>query len=43
VQDLEIFYLDGRQFVDGRSIPTETAKLRFVFCRRFLEQLFLLS
>jgi len=28
VQDLEIFGLDGRQFVDGRSIPTETAKLR---------------
>src|SRR5437762_13117278 len=32
VQDLEeILYLDGRQFVDGRSIPTETATLRFVF------------
>ena len=28
VQDLEIFDLDWRQFVDGRSIPTETAKLR---------------
>src|SRR5439155_10383852 len=43
VQDLEIFDLDGRQFVNGRSIPTETAKLRFVFCGRFLEQLFVLS
>src|SRR5436190_1395994 len=40
VQDLEMFGPDGRQFVDGRSIPTETAKLRFVFCGRFLEQLF---
>src|SRR5438045_8861314 len=44
VQELEeILYLDGRQFVDGRSIPTETAKLRFVFCGRFLEQLFCLA
>src|SRR6266700_4058829 len=43
VQDLEIFDLDGREFVDGRSIPTETAKLGFVFSRRFLEQLFVLS
>ena len=43
VQDLEIFDLDGRQFVDGRSKPTEAAKLRFVFFGRLLEQLFVLG
>src|SRR5712691_10241131 len=42
MQHLEVLDLYWRKLVDRRGVTAESAKLRFIFCRRFFEQLLVL-